>query len=51
MDEENGLLSTPNGEKWDSIHQIFYQGQSWYSVVDIIQLSLFDEPDETKEGV
>ena len=37
MDEEKDLLPIPNKEKWDNVHQIFYQGQSWYSVVDIIE--------------
>ncbi len=32
----NELLPFSNSSKWDSIHQIFYQGQSWYRVVDVI---------------
>ena len=32
----SGLLSISNTSKWDEIHQIFYQGQNWYRVVDVI---------------
>lgn len=26
----------PNAEKWEEIHQIFYQGKNYYRVVDVI---------------
>lgn len=32
----SGLLPLPNRQKWDAIHQIFYQGQNYYRVVDVI---------------
>ncbi len=31
-----GLLPLSKREKWDAIHQIFYQGQNYYRVVDVI---------------
>jgi len=36
--EEGGseLLPLPDKSKWDDIHQIFYQGQNYYRVVDVI---------------
>lgn len=37
MSEENGdILPVANRSKWDAIHQIFYQGQNYYRVVDVI---------------
>ncbi len=37
MSEENGdMLPVANRSKWDAIHQIFYQGQNYYRVVDVI---------------
>jgi len=37
MPEENGgILPLVNRSKWDDIHQIFYQGQNYYRVVDVI---------------
>jgi hypothetical protein len=32
----NELLPFSHSSRWDSIHQIFYQGQNWYRVVDVI---------------
>lgn len=34
--ESNELLPVPHTSKWDAIHQIFYQGQNYYRVVDVI---------------
>jgi hypothetical protein len=37
MSEENGdILPLANRSKWDDIHQIFYEGQNYYRVVDVI---------------
>ncbi len=32
----NELLPFSLSSKWDNIHQIFYHGQNWYRVVDVI---------------
>src|SRR5437879_3593634 len=32
----NELLPFSHSSGWDGIHQIFYQGQNWYRVVDVI---------------
>ncbi len=31
-----GLVPLPRTSKWDDIHQIFYQGQNYYRIVDVI---------------
>src|SRR5579863_5410980 len=37
MPEENeDILPLANRSKWDDIHQIFYKGQNYYRVVDVI---------------
>lgn len=36
MNEGNELLPISDREKWNNIHQIFYQGENWYRVVDVI---------------
>lgn len=37
MSEENrDVLPIANQSKWDAIHQIFYEGQNYYRVVDVI---------------
>ena len=37
MAEENqDILPLANSSKWDSIHQIFYEGQNYYRIVDVI---------------
>lgn len=37
MPEENrDILPLANRSKWDDIHQIFYEGQNYYRVVDVI---------------
>jgi DNA-damage-inducible protein D len=36
VNDKNELLPIPNREKWDRIDQIFYQGQNWYRIVDVI---------------
>lgn len=37
MSEENrDVLPLANKSKWDDIHQIFYEGQNYYRVVDVI---------------
>jgi len=46
MEEEKDLLPIPNREKWDNVHQIFYQRK----LIDQ-QPSLFDESDDTQKGV
>ncbi len=35
-EENRGIIPLSNGSKWDDIHQIFYQGQNYYRVVDVI---------------
>jgi hypothetical protein len=32
----NELLWFSPSSKWGSINQIFYQGQNWYRIVDVI---------------
>ncbi len=34
--DEKGMLPVFNSSKWDNVHQIFYQGQNYYRVVDVI---------------
>ena len=37
MAEENqDILPLADSSKWDSIHQIFYEGQNYYRIVDVI---------------
>ena len=36
VEENQDILPVEAGSKWDAIHQIFYDGQNYYRVVDVI---------------
>lgn len=48
----NELLPFSHSSRWDSIHQIFYQGQNWYRVVDVIDaLEVAKDPADYWSGM
>ena len=36
LEENRDILPVARRSKWDAIHQIFYEGQNYYRVVDVI---------------